>query len=281
MRLPISSVVLLLLACSGTSLNVGRDEGGPSDGAGTGAQTSTGAVSYGGASNGGSFTGGSSTGGSSTGGSGITSCNDEFPFLGIWDGNVLDYAFEPVENVRLELLQAGAGGISGTITFGEGEPLEPATDPNAAYPPGASYSVAGQPSAITYWPGHPYPITQGAACDATFRFGINTWEIWDSWCRLQEPVYQEEFGWVCTLKGAGPLSDEGCHITASDGRSASYTGAKCALCKLCVCEESGCYVPQLPSLSHELVLDERDGSEVLSGPDPVDRQRLIRLERAE
>ena len=66
----------------------------------TGGKGATGGLSALGGTGASIATGGSSTSGGTSGSAGasgttITSCNDSFPFLGTWEGNILDFYFEP------------------------------------------------------------------------------------------------------------------------------------------------------------------------------------------
>jgi hypothetical protein len=276
-----------------------------------------GATSAGGASNGGSSTpiGGSgavagaapTTGGvggpDTTGGMAgmaaapsITSCTNEFPFLGEWQGNVLDFYFEPIEELHLSVrVNDGGDGYVGTFTWGTGDPPAPATDGNAPYPEGTDVFDGGGGSAGgptgQLWPGYPYTVVRGAGCDRVFRVSVSGAQLYDTWCALQEPIDNGPFGWGCIVQTGSASGDAmGCHITDDDGNVvADYPMWRCELCGLfvgtsvCSCSASGCSYNPEPTHSYELTLSQSDGVDVLSGMGPAANcgDCTIRLERVE
>jgi len=217
----------------------------------------------------------------------ITSCTEDFGFLGTWEGNVLDFFFEPIDTVRLVITEDPESGlITGTVTFGEGDPPPPPESADIPYPPGFwddpfSASVTAEP-----WPGKPYTVVRGAGCDATLRFGFATTELFDDWCGMMEPVYTPDFGWGCTLQGSGQGNAEICTMMTNEGVSATYPMWKCAACgyagqRVCSCEESGCFASTEPDHLYNLALVDGVGSSILSGPDSSCPDCTIRLERME
>ncbi len=103
--------------------------GGSSAGSigGSGATKATGGSTYGptgGAMNvvGGSSASGGTAASGGTSSTPITSCNDTFPFLGTWEGNILDFYFDPTEAIKLELSADASGVITGKVTWGDGAP---------------------------------------------------------------------------------------------------------------------------------------------------------------
>ena len=217
----------------------------------------------------------------------ITSCNDMFPFLGTWKGNVLDFYFTPLEPLKLELVTKGDETV-GTFTIGTGDPLPPPTDADTAWPPGywddGHMDFAGRPPApIT---GFPYTVVRGAGCDSTLRFSIASTEAWQDWCALQTPVYSgPDFGWGCILRGNGASSD-GVSCTTSDSSGndlGTYPVWKCSACGIfsggmCACDENGCFANTEPTQVYDLSYMSGTTS-VLSGKDPNCPDCTDRLER--
>ena len=209
----------------------------------------------------------------------ITSCNDTFPFLGTWEGNILDFDFEPEEALDLELSEDTSGIITGTLTWGEGAPPPAPQGADIPYPPGyweqqrkmIPYMAAPAP-----WPGFAYTIVRGAACDTTFRFGVSTSELWQDWCALQTPIYSAGFGWACTLLGDGGSSDgTNCTVEPQDGSAwVTYPLWKCEACGtfggsgVCACDQNSCFANPTATQTFDLTYSVSDGTEILSGPDP-------------
>src|SRR5664280_2481693 len=272
---------------------------------GSGATTATGGKSAGsiGGSGATTATGGSSTGptgGSSaalggTAGSGgassvpITSCNDTFPFLGTWEGNILDFYFNPTEALKLELSEDASGVITGKVTWGAGAPPPAPQGADIPYPPGYWEQQSGLhfTGAPDPWPGFAYTIVRGAGCDTTFRFGVSTSELWQDWCALQTPIDSGSFGWGCTLLGGGGSSDgTSCTIYSQNGQSQTYPLWKCEACGsfginggVCACDQNGCFANMTATQTFDLTYSVSDGTEILSGPDPSCSDCTVRLAR--
>ena len=302
MRSSIISALVFFLACSGNSLRVGSDESesGGRSGAGGTAGTSSAGTNAGGVGAAAPTTGAGATVGlggtmDMDAGPPITSCNETFPFEGEWSGNLLDYLFEPMEGLRLSIrAQGGEGGYVGNLTWGTGDPPAPATDPDAPYPPGLNVGGAAGTGAgrnangTDYFAGYPYEIVRGAGCDGVFRITLSSYEIWDSWCRLQPSYYSENaLRWACAEVGYGASFDgTTCRLTDEDNNFiAEYPIWKCGLCgvagtSVCACDASGCWASPETTHSFELSLIQADGVDVLTGPyDSC--QCTMRLEREE
>jgi hypothetical protein len=237
---------------------------------------------------------GAATGGSPAGGAAgtapITSCTDEFPFAGEWRGNVLDFFFEPMEEVRLTVQaeNGGAGGYVGELVWGSGDPPPPATDADAPYPPGADVDetgMGGRGGMVEPWPGYPYTVVRGAGCDATFRVSVASTQIYDDWCALQQPIDNGERGWACmVLRGGASFDGETCWVQDNGSVVAEYPMWRCNLCgmngpSVCRCDASGCRYNPEPTHIFNLTLS-GDGN-VLSGPDARCGDCTVRLERVE
>jgi hypothetical protein len=98
-------------------------------------------------------------------------------FIGTWEGDMDDalgigadgasptvYAFPSGSSRLLLELQAGERFMGGTLTFGEGDPLPPPTDPDVGYPADPSYEFNGHfdSSDIPPFEGFAYELAVGA-----------------------------------------------------------------------------------------------------------------------
>jgi hypothetical protein len=235
-------------------------------------------------------TGGSASGGSvGTGGSpGITTCNDSFPYLGTWEGNILDFYFEPTEALKLVLYADASGRITGDLTWGEGPPPPAPESADIPYPPGyweQQNNIMPTSAAPEPWPGFAYTIVRGAGCDTTLRFAVSTAELWQDWCALQTPVYTPDYGWGCTLRGGGSSDGKTCTIQPPTGAWATYPMWKCQACGafgfsgVCACDQNGCFADMTATHTFNLTDSVSGGTEILSGPDPSCGDCTVRLER--
>jgi hypothetical protein len=210
--------------------------------------------------------------------------------VGEWRGSILDFYFEPIEELRLSIREGngGAAGFVGELVWGEGEPPPPATDPDAPYPPGADPGGMGWAGSVGVQrsSGFPYTVVRGAGCDAQVRVSVSAAELYDSWCALQTPIDNGELGWGCMIKTYGGSSD-GVTCTVGDQSGdpiATYPMWRCELCgflgpNVCACNEEGCGFNPEPTHTYDLTLI-GDGN-VLSGPDSSCGDCTVRLERVE
>ncbi len=239
-------------------------------------------------------TGGSSSSGGTGGAAGssgtvVTSCNDTFPFLGTWEGDILDFYFDPTEALKLELSEDTSGVITGKVTWGSGAPPPAPQGADIPYPPGYWEQQNGMhftTAAPDPWPGFAYTIVRGAGCDTTFRFGVSTSELWQDWCALQTPIDSGSFGWGCTLLGGSGSSDgTSCTIYGPNG-SQTYPLWKCEACGsfgggggVCSCDQNGCFASTTVTETFDLAYSVSGGTEILSGPDPNCGDCTVRLAR--
>ena len=269
------------------------NSGGSGTTGGKSATTATGGSSGLGSTGGSSATGGSGGTGGTTGTSvtPITSCNDTFPFLGTWAGNILDFYFEPQQALKLELYQDAAGTITGKLTWGDGTPPPPPQGADVPYPPGyweQQTDMKYLTAAPDPWPGFAYTIVRGAGCDTTFRFGVSTDEIWQGWCALQTPIYSADLdSWGCALRGGGGSSDgTTCTVQPRSGASVTYPLWRCEACGalgfgggVCACDQNACSANMTATQTFDLAYSVSDGTDILSGPDPSCSDCTVRLER--
>ena len=274
-----------------TSSTGGKGSGGATTSAtggagGSGAKSSTGGTTS--ATTGGSSASGGTAGSGGTSSTVITTCNDSFPFLGTWEGNILDFYFEPQEALKLVLSADASGVITGKLTWGDGAPPPAPQGADIPYPPGyweqhSGTHYLGSPDP---WPGFAYTIVRGAGCDTTFRFGVSTSELWQDWCALQTPIDSGSFGWGCTLLGgSGSSNGTTCTIYGQNGQTQTYPIWKCNACGsfgmngVCACDQSGCFANTTATETFNLTYSVSGSTEILSGPDPSCSDCTVRLER--
>ena len=261
--------------------------------AGSGAVIATGGIptkATGGTSTIGATGGSSASGGSggTGGGTTITTCNGNFPYLGTWEGNILDFYFEPTQAIKLELYKDASGNVVGKFTWGSGAPPPAPQSADIPWPPGYweqqvnMFPMAGVPDP---WPGFAYTIVRGAGCDTTFRFAVSTDELWQNWCVLMTPVYTPDYGWGCTLQGGGSSDGKTCTVQPSSGPWATYPMWKCEACGafgfsgVCACAQNGCFANMTATHTFNLAYSVSGGVDILSGPDPSCSDCTVRLER--
>ncbi len=216
----------------------------------------------------------------------ITSCSDDFPFLGHWEGNVLDFYFDPQQAVTLDIVANDAGEIVGSWVWGSGEPPPPPESADIAWPPGYWEEAPGFFHTAPPWPGVAYTVVRGAGCDETFRFSVATSELWQEWCSMQEPVNTPGVGWGCTYRGGGSSSQGECTIQDDAGNAlAIYPLWKCMACGaftpgVCACNENGCFASNEPTHVFDLAHSSAGDLDILSGKDPICGDCTVRLERS-
>jgi hypothetical protein len=164
--------------------------------------------------------------------------------------------------LRLELVDNGSVFPSGTLSFGEGEPLAPATDPNVGYPPDPDFTILS-PDVMdtTVRPpreGFAYGIyltsrqrdqataglsrsdlslldfnAAGRVLDGKLNVNYNALRVFDSWCALQTAATcpsNVQLGWDAT----GTECTIGDELTPMDCHKASL----CAR-HTCTCRDEG------------------------------------------
>jgi hypothetical protein len=102
-----------------------------------------------------------------------------------WTGYVENFKFKSGSDaLKLSFATDDAGHAVGTITFGQGAPPPPATDPNVEYPPSffASKPIAGTIGYIAE--GYSYAFT-GTREGSRLRFKAPLRQLWSGWCALQ------------------------------------------------------------------------------------------------
>ncbi|MFZ5891973.1 MAG: hypothetical protein ACOY0T_13035 [Myxococcota bacterium] len=278
-------LVALSFACGGHTLDVGSQGGGGESGVsgskGVGlAPTEGGAPSLG---LGGStpYTGSPNVGGSAplgAGGASTPTYGGTTPVGGqtsiptdivaqsclggheeIWEGYTHDPSDRPMQRWLLSLVVGDDGHLCGTAYFGaDGEgPLDPPSDPNAAYPPGVeivSEQVKGSwPFAVAPWPGTTYTIIEGTQLGTTWRIRLAASELYTKWCRIQESFpYGDHYQCV------GPVfyAADQCYYYDSRVVEHEASAMKCSACeegRVCTCDAKGCFARDAWPITFELV----------------------------
>jgi hypothetical protein len=169
-------------------------------------------------------------------------------FVGTWEGGTYDFSFTLVQPVRFEINGIStAGGICGTVLYGEELPVAPVVDPDAMYPTPDSEVSQG-----TIHDGFVYTIVSGGAQDSSLNIGLNGAEFWRPWCEAQAPVFDSDGDAYRTCVeelGSGHFDYETniCTLSNNMGVSVQHPVAKCLLCfqgsrGVCACDANGCGV---------------------------------------
>jgi hypothetical protein len=284
MRVLALALVVCCIACGG---NVGNsDKTGTPGGGGT--TTAAGGTRGKGGSSATSGMGGTGLN-VPTSGVRITSCTGNFPFIGTWEGSILDFYFEPKQALKLELDADDSGEIIGKLTWGEGAPPPAPQSADIPYPPGYwEQQTERWPTSFEApepWPGFSYTIVRGAGCDTVFRFSVSTAELWQDWCALQTPVNTPNYGWGCTVQGGGSSDATSCTVQPPNGDWKTYPLWKCEACGafadggVCACDANGCFANTAATLTFNLAFPVSGDTNILSGPDPSCGDCTVRLQR--
>jgi hypothetical protein len=171
----------------------------------------------------------------------------------LWTGYLENFQFPSGSDaVKLSFATDPTGDVVvGTVTFGAGSPPPPATDPDAAYPPGAT-----QIATTTVVEGFPYTIARGTLVGSRLRFTIWETEVWSGWCALQTQFPGSTW---CLPNGGTYYEDTNGMCSYQSSPSAQTTPVNCtklALCTsgVCACESGGCTVTFYGSVEFDMAL---------------------------
>jgi hypothetical protein len=162
-------------------------------------------------------------------------------FAGRWDGYAEAYEFDSgSDRVRLTLDSRGQG----TLEIGDREPLPPATDPDADYPPGVPQSTHYAPELLA---GFRYPVRRARASAGTLQFAVEPADLYREWCSMQPPLLDEtspdgEEYYGCVLNRGHESRDGVCSLDGEPGGPRlPVSCGKIARCgSICGCREEGC-----------------------------------------
>jgi hypothetical protein len=169
-----------------------------------------------------------------------------------WTGYLENYQFPSGSDaVKLSFATDPSGVVVGTVTFGAGSPPPPATDPDAAYPPGAS-----QLSPVTIAEGFPYTMARGTLEASRLRFTIWETEVWSGWCALQPPFPGSPS--CLPIPGMYSYNTDGTcsYQAASSSHPTAVDCTKMALCNagVCACTDGGCAASVYGSIEFDMAL---------------------------
>lgn len=213
-----------------------------------------------------------------------------------WDGYAEAFKFTSgSDRVRIELDDEGHG----TIVLGDGAPPAPATDPEGVYAP-LGFGIPGDvtlsgPLAFVsdeLAEGFAYTVQGAEVQEKRIRFGIDSKELYKSWCELQTPVHDTsgapgapEYGCLPYFESASSIGEQ-CYIQDyPTGDWVEVACAKITFCganPVCSCTASGCTVAPLASAdatSHVLDAALDDGGDALAGTFVVNERVTVRMER--
>jgi hypothetical protein len=162
-------------------------------------------------------------------------------FAGSWEGYAEAYEFDSgSDRVRLTLDSRGQG----TLEIGEREPLPPATDPDADYPPGVPQSTHYEPELLA---GFRYPVRRARARAGRLQFAVEPADLYREWCSIQPPLLDEtssdgETPYRCVLNRGYETLDGVCTLDGEPGgpRLPVSCGKLARCTSICGCREEGC-----------------------------------------
>ena len=249
------ALMLTLSACGGQALDVGSNGAGSSSGSSSG----SGAVNGGTAGQGGSGAGGKTISKGKAGGYSCPEPPDGSP-LEPWPDPTCEGGTTPLQGTWSGYVQGSGAGrypdmgnltitlggddeaLCGTVTFGPPEPLAPATDPEANYPPGYEAAEVLVPVA-----GFSYTLMNPSLSGSRVQFQIVLSEPFQSWCQLQTPIYTHSTntGWSCTPNATTQHTAQGCRqVDECTGEEVFVPCDQFDTClniePRCACNSSGC-----------------------------------------
>lgn len=158
-----------------------------------------------------------------------------------WSGYVESYMF-PSGSDKLALTLATDSSGAGVITFGDGTPPVPATDPNVGYPPVSADALELHPPSEFVAEGHPYGIADASLVASRLRFTVDLVQLWAGWCALQT---SPDGNGLCVPNWSGTIDigrNECSLDDPSSGQPVPFDCGKVVLCKIsppCECPPSG------------------------------------------
>jgi hypothetical protein len=166
----------------------------------------------------------------------------------VWAGHFADHQLpNGSDALTMTLTFATDGSVTGTLLLGDGSVLQPPTDPNVGYPPGAPFS------GVTAVEGFPYTILGGILSGSHLTFHVDEEEAWVKWCALQTSylVYSSDAGtgtddWYECLPSEGvEYAPTGCfQFDPVTNQMTPIDCGKLELCSSgpCQCSATGCQV---------------------------------------
>jgi len=192
-----------------------------------------------------------------------------------WTGYAENFMFRSGSDaIRFSFLTDANGQISGFVSFGNGTPPPPPTDPNVGYPADlltTSFDLNVAPR--TYLAeGYAYEMRAATLMGARLRFAVDTWQVWREWCALQTPPGTSS---NCLPNSGVMISGDLTSCGLFDQATNQYVPVNCgklALCGglgggVCMCGASGCMVRRDENLTmFDITFDDLRASGSSSGP---------------
>lgn len=165
-------------------------------------------------------------------------------YSAVWQGyaEAHDFTFGS-DRMLLRIDESGEG----YAVFGEGTAPPPATNPDVGYPEGMDYmqfvTTLGE-----FRGGVQYPLHDVVVEDRRIRFWVTVNDLWQDWCRLQEPVLSD------ANSGDEPAYDlypytswrqDGSQCYVNDNLGQPFVQADCTKVvlhqeRVCSCTATGC-----------------------------------------
>ena len=194
----------------------------------------------------------------------------------VWIGTLENAQLSDGSNrLTMTLSVAGDGGASGTVLLGDGALLQPPTDPDVGYPPGAEFPPLPGGS-LSFFEGFPYTMLDVHFSGSRLTFRLAEVELWTQWCALQTPYRvlpnDVDGGWnyECAPNW-GPSSDS-MDCTTQDPSTLQDVPIDCGKAGLCIsyacaCSATRCTVSSLPGigLSFDLTITGASADGTISG----------------
>jgi hypothetical protein len=223
-----SWLLVSLAGCRGETLTVGSNEGGSSDeGADAACAPSVAAVPEAGP-----WDSGSSL----------------ETLVGTWQGYAEAFTFPSGSDaIRLVVTQAADGSIESTVTYGQGTPPPPASDPDVGYPPGADWADHDGTWLVE---GFPFTVTHPSFDGTRLRIQTASTEVWKGWCALQTPTSAGEpcgvYGCLPNWPSVATVNATTTFTDPSSGATETVDYGRSVLCHLpgqpCSCSATACTV---------------------------------------
>lgn len=182
-----------------------------------------------------------------------------------WTGYIENHRFPSGSDVlKLTFASDPAGLIVGKVTLGMGTAPPPATDPEAAYPPGSDPRGARGASPVE---GFPFSMNGGTLVGRRLRFTLAANELWAGWCALQTPAGSSDRclpNWGGMASVGGSCSQK----NPETGQTVTVSCAKFFMCgpvdSVCTCAAGTCTNTSSADVSFDLAItgDLADGSVV-------------------
>lgn len=191
---------------------------------------------------------------------------------GVWVGYLEGGQFASGSDVvRLEI-DVDDCTPTASITFGEGEPLPPVTNPDVGYPDDIGLEIPWG----RWYEGNAYAASNIEISELRLQLDVFNGQIWDEWCQLQEPVEVQDGYYSCVNASGWSYDGEVCTANTPEG-PVEHDCGHLALCTYgtCACDASSCQANNGGGAALDVALDDGHLEGTLTGFGPV---RLYREE---